>query len=1087
MLLSEFLNLKTTGRKTILANRVSYVNDFLRKFNMKERVHIFNVEAKSLFTIASEIVIAHCAINQMEYPEIIDGQEAVYLLDGVMRDHHFDTITESCLSIRTIRDILCCVNEIRMNECTEAWDNCQEAKIHDLKKIIEYYEDKLCEKNILDRAFLFCKAIKITKESTYDELCRMIPWIAKDAIIADLKSNCWSDLESRLISAISEKMKTNNELSFAEIEDCYSGEDISIQIKTEDISIYKAYGMANEVRQIAQLILEDQESVYGDCVVYYSSPTYLNYMKASFEALHIPFVMTNGYPATELNLTQLLLDMIGAAKEDFSYELLQKVALNPVMTFKNMIENDKDTIYLNPIKGYYDALNGGIGWGRERYYSYKKRIEREGDECIKKTLEDTTISQEKKEKVFHRVAASKMFAGFLVEYCDIYDEKKTAYDIFSDMWEFVRKYTYKQNPEKKKLTEVIMTQCNALKYYNDENRSFREKLELIEDFLQEMIVSDEPDPASVAVSPINGVQVVERKRIFFLGMSSANYTQDTKQSPILLDDEKLKYIKHAYSATSSVVIAARKNMQRRKAYIRTIEGITEGKMVFLQNNYDTVALRESSPSVFLMELANAIGATENDFIPAVGYSTEKEDILVASETLRNAIKVYGEKKREQFEEKASRAKAETVTDDSLYREIMEEGEDAEPVDVMEETSETEAILSDKIDISEKDKKTEMSATGLQELLSCPLRYYYKYINGLYIYDQKKPSGHEWLKPFSKGNLCHYTMQQYFSRHMPPNAKYSGTVDQEALRGIVTECANEIEKVEPYLSKTVRKQEEAAYYEMMLHYLKQVVASWEDEHPWKVIGCEIGFNELEYGVSSEENHHAKLLLDGSIDRMDGYVDSDHKLHLRIVDYKTGKKKKKQEEVEAGYQIQHYMYGIAAIEYLKKNQKNLLQIFGVDAFSGYEIDMIGYVFPYEEDGSRVLDVTDYVKNNKPNRLSGPINELHIDFPLSVRTKVDKIVGAYQAGDVVTLAKNCEEVIVEIMNEEIDRILEKKNSEIEKKTKAKNERKKDGEPKEVAKLLNREDIEKDYSIDKFCGPFCQYRNICRKWVGGISDNEI
>ena len=56
-----------------------------------------------------------------------------------------------------------------------------------------------------------------------------------------------------------------------------------------------------------------------------------------------------------------------------------------------------------------------------------------------------------------------------------------------------------------------------------------------------------------------------------------------------------------------------------------------------------------------------------------------------------------------------------------------------------------------------------------------------------------------------------------------------------------------------------------------------------------------------------------------------------------------------------------------------------------------------------------------------------------------------------------------------------------------KAKNERKKDGEPKEVAKLLNREDIEKDYSIDKFCGPFCQYRNICRKWVGGISDNEI
>lgn len=1084
MLLSEFLNHNIKGRKTILANRVSYANDLLRKFNMKEKVNVFNVEAKSIFAIANEIVIANSAINQVEIPEIVDGQGMVYLLDEVMHQHRFDTITDACLSIKTIRDILNCMNEIRMNECTEAWDNCKDAKISDLKRIIELYEKNLKDKKVYDRASLFRKAIEIIQndEVGYEELCQMIPWVANDAVIADLKSNVWSDLERELISAIIEKMKTHNDFCFVEIEDCDCSEDISININKEDVSIYTAYGMANEVRQIAQLILEDKESVYGDCVVYYSSAVYLNYITATFEALHIPFVMTSGYPATELNLTQLLLDMIGAAKENFSYELLQKVALNPVMTFKNMTENNEDTIFLNPIWGYYDALKGGIGWGRERYYSYKERTDIEGDKKNKITEKDPKLSQEDKEKVFHRVAASKMFAQFLVDYCDVFDEGKTAYNILCDMWEFVKKYTYKRNKEKGKISESIFKQCTALEYFDNSDRSFQEKLELIEDFLQEMIVSDESDPGAVSVTPINGAQVVERKKVFFLGMSSANYTLDTKQSPILLDYEKQNFIKNAGSDTSSVVLASRKNVKRRKAYIRTLAGITEGTIVFLLNNYDTTALREISSSILLMEIASAIGVDEDEFIRAVGYPVAKDNILVDSQTLRDAIKVYGEKKKEQFEKKAAIAKEEKNVISSVEKEILaEDGENIESDEEMklqseiDEHSETEAILAEKSDISKEEKSIKLSATGLQDLLACPLKYYYKYLNGLFVYDQKKPSGYEWLTHFSKGNLCHYAMQEYFSQHMPPNEKCTGIVNEKALRDIVARCANKIENVEPYMSKNIRIQEEEFYYEMMRLYLAKVVAEWEMEHLWKVIGCEIDFNKLKYSVNSKEKNHANLLLDGSIDRMDGYVDNENVLHLRIIDYKTGQRENKLKEIDSGVQIQHYMYGIAAIEYLKNNQDKLLQIFGVNKFSEYKFDMIGYEFPYEEEGSRILDVTGYMegdddkdkektveegKDNNKNVLSGSIDKLHIDFPISVRTKIDKIIGAYQAGNVEEFNENCEKIIEETIEQNIEKLLKKKNDE--------------GANKTVK-----------YTIDNFCASsFCSYRNVCRKWVGGISD---
>ena len=152
----------------------------------------------------------------------------------------------------------------------------------------------------------------------------------------------------------------------------------------------------------------------------------------------------------------------------------------------------------------------------------------------------------------------------------------------------------------------------------------------------------------------------------------------------------------------------------------------------------------------------------------------------------------------------------------------------------------------------------------------------------------------------------------------------------------------------------------------------------------MIGCEIDFGRgylnpdgdpLIYQGSCDGETYS-MPIDGSIDRLDGYMDGNI-LKLRIVDYKTGRLESKREEVSLGIQIQHYMYAMAAIDYLKsdKGKDRLNQIFG-SVPSEYEFESICYAFPYEAEPEKVLETIDDVKKH----ISGgtDIEKMQVDFP-------------------------------------------------------------------------------------------------------------
>lgn len=235
----------------------------------------------------------------------------------------------------------------------------------------------------------------------------------------------------------------------------------------------------------------------------------------------------------------------------------------------------------------------------------------------------------------------------------------------------------------------------------------------------------------------------------------------------------------------------------------------------------------------------------------------------------------------------------------------------------------------------------------------------------------------------------------------------------------------------------------------------------------VLGCELGFGKDEgskfrviYNYDDKVNFDWK----GSIDRMDGYMDAEGIIHLKILDYKTGKMSKLKEGIigktkkeskksllpdkkllPPDMKLQHFIYGMAGIEYVKQSQETLKEKFGNNEIKGIKLDKVFYDFPFEHNKNNVHDAT-----NKLEEIGFNI-ELAIDkdlditkcLPQKAKNLLVKSLSELNAGNIKEFMVNAETYY---------------NSQTE-----------------------------EYSKVKDGCSYCGYKKICRRYVGkGVMDNE-
>lgn len=420
-------------------------------------------------------------------------------------------------------------------------------------------------------------------------------------------------------------------------------------------------------------------------------------------------------------------------------------------------------------------------------------------------------------------------------------------------------------------------------------KSKEEAIAELLDELRALTFADAEDDEAVCIRKLDAdVHVLERKHIYVLGMSNTHYSTASTESPVLSDEELETYlnIEKGY-----VRLQKNAETEKRNAFYQTLSTRDgEGTLCMGYCHYDTVNLRELSPAIPYIRLMQEAGCQESE-IAYAGYGNIIFDNIVYAE--------------------------EDVWKDQAQTDVS-------VADM--ETEETASGFVSPI--------ASWSTTSLQQLLSCPLQFYYQRVLRLPNEDYKLPQADRWLPASEKGTLAHGVMEDYCNLVFLNKcaSEISNVVDEKKFEDIFEENVQKMLLQCPYASKAAYEIERELVRMNCLAYLEKMHA--EFSHPdnkWMVVACEKNFKDVDLSFEKDEERIA-LRFTGQMDRLDSYVDEDGLRHYRIMDYKSGKKDKNEKKVNYHQNVQHIVYKLALEQLegdIKVDEVRFLHFFEEDA--------------------------------------------------------------------------------------------------------------------------------------------------------------
>ena len=421
------------------------------------------------------------------------------------------------------------------------------------------------------------------------------------------------------------------------------------------------------------------------------------------------------------------------------------------------------------------------------------------------------------------------------------------------------------------------------------------------------------DGGSVHLTDLEHGGLSGRPLTFLVGMDAGSFPGSDVQDPLLLDQERM--------LLSDQLPTSRLRMEERQFRFAALFARLRGSVFLSYPAWEAVEGRSRSPSPLLLQAHRlATGDPEAGFdelrshlgtpasrVPRRGEVLDREDVwleaLAKDDHLLEGVDVV----RAAFPRLDAGLRA------------QEAWEDGEP-------GPHHGLLPPRPGFDPRaDSGAVLSASRLETLGACPLRYFYRYVLRLWPPDDPEYEPDRWLNPMDRGKLLHRVYELWLRAARDRSVEPEDESFPALGTLILQEEAGRVRAEVPPPSEAVYERELATLEEdvhCFANHLSHNPAPWRHlERSFGMPGREDPPVEIEIGPGI-------VRLRGAVDRVDEPLGEDQP--LRVIDYKTGwsggKWSARTLVYDGGRRLQHVLYTLA-----------------IEALEGRPVDAMEYHFP------------------------------------------------------------------------------------------------------------------------------------------------
>jgi len=752
----------------------------------------------------------------------------------------------------------------------------------DLCNLLADYQNYLAEINVLDRAGMLQLAIEHLSAD---------PAVLPDNVLL-LVPDCIhpKGLEAQLIATIPEGIRCQlpasssavPETDIQRLAELTQPAAAPPPLKDDSVRMFRAVGAVNEVRQVLRTVLAEKIPLDDIEIIHTNHDTYVPLIHEivlglyTDDQLSAPITFAEGISASSGRPGRALTAWLSWIEEDFDQQLLVRMLHEGLLNIEMPSDIPRSVITS-------ELRRLGIGKSRDRYLEKIQEQIASTELQIKKQSDIVYRDEERISDLEHRRIALAVLKSLLEKLLAISDARATPDNLLCHSRSFLLQHAVSDTEVDNYAREALVDEIQKMQSWTTNLQDISQTRLLV--WLRGLparkrILGNGPRAGKIHVSHVLSGGHSGRKNTFILGLDDGNFPGHVTQDPILLDREREQF-------HGKLIQSGDKLEQQIYIFVQTISRLP-GRVTLSYPCMDLVDDRELFPSSLMLSAFRILsgdrdadqhtmekylgspfsfantGEAENNFLNETEWWLSK---LCGPEPIQNPLSAV----HERYAHLKQGMKATDARESDVYTiydgHVVDAGNDFDP-----------AKLSHAF-----------SASGLETLGLCPLKYFFSHVLYIRALDELVLDPDRWLDPLIIGSLLHSVFENFLSQLHGQNQIPDFDRDEDLLMQLLHDQITATRKEIPPPNEASYRRQRAQLLTTARMFLRRESEYCQSHRP-EYFEASIGLPPEGEGTPIDQRECVEITLPGKtklksrgrVDRIDRVGSN----AFSICDYKTG---------------------------------------------------------------------------------------------------------------------------------------------------------------------------------------------------------